>query len=90
MNIDRRAILSLIAMGRITPREAERLLAVSSASDETTVRLVVLFAVVWLLVPHAHEIGTGLSHAVDMVALWVGIAGRHAIALCVDIIGGIL
>jgi len=35
VELDRRAILSLIAMGRITPREAERLLAVP---EEATTR----------------------------------------------------
>ena len=35
MNNERRAILSLIAMGRITPREAERLLACWPDSSET-------------------------------------------------------
>jgi hypothetical protein len=34
MNNERRAILSLIAMGRITPREAERLLACWPDSSE--------------------------------------------------------
>ena len=34
MNRDRRAILSLIALGRITPREAERLLAAWNAGRE--------------------------------------------------------
>lgn len=35
MNTDRRAILSLIAMGRITAAEAERLLAVWNETCET-------------------------------------------------------
>lgn len=88
MNTDRRAILSLMAMGRITPREAERLLAVSSVSDDTTLRLVLLLMLVWLLVPHAHEIVNGLSHAIDAIGLWVFSAGRHAIAVTLNAIGG--
>ncbi len=36
MNTDRRTILSLVAMGRITAAEAERLLAVWNESRETT------------------------------------------------------
>jgi hypothetical protein len=35
MNTDRRVILALIAMGRITPAEAERLLAAWDESFET-------------------------------------------------------
>jgi hypothetical protein len=88
MNTDRRAILSLIAMGRITPREAERLLVVSSGSDDAIVRIVLLCALAWLLVPHAHEIVTGLSHAVDTIALWATTSGRHAVALAIDVFGG--
>ena len=34
MNTDRRTILSLIALGRITPREAERLLMVADEEHE--------------------------------------------------------
>ena len=45
MNSDRRAILSLIAMGRITPREAERLLAILSDWDDAIVRVGVVIAV---------------------------------------------
>lgn len=88
MNNDRRAILSLIAMGRITPRDAERLLAVSSGRDETTVRLAVLLAVMLLLVPHAHQIVTGLSHVIDVISLWASTTGRRAVALAMDVLGG--
>ncbi|MGB6191544.1 MAG: hypothetical protein WBF42_03685, partial [Terracidiphilus sp.] len=63
MDTDRRAILSLIASGRITPREAERLLAVSSGSDEATVRLALFAVMIWLVIPHAHQVIAGVSHA---------------------------
>ncbi len=93
MNTDRRAILSLIAMGRITPQEAERLLVVSSGRDEATVRLVLLLAVVWLLVPHAQQVIAGLSnvmaHAMEMFVLWTSAVGRHAVASAVDLWTGI-
>ncbi len=89
MNTDRRAILSLIAMGRITPREAERLLVVSSGRDEATVRLVLLLAALWFLVPHAPQVITGLSHAMDAIVLWACTIGRHAVALALDVWTGI-
>ncbi len=95
MNTDRRAILSLIAMGRITPREAERLLVVSSGRDEATVRLVLLLAALWLLVPHGQQVITGLTHAMahamDAIVFWACTIGRHAATLTVDVwtdIGG--
>ncbi len=72
MDTDRRAILSLIALGRITPREAERLLAVSSGSDEATVRLVLLAAVLWLVVPHAYQVIAGVSHALVLALNLLG------------------
>jgi hypothetical protein len=90
MNTDRRAILSLIAMGRITPREAERLIAVSSGNDDNVVRLVILLALVWLLVPHAHEIVYGLSHAINAIAMRTLNAGHHAVAMATGFIGEML
>jgi len=87
MNSERRAILSLIAMGRITPREAERLLAVSSGSDETVLRIAVVLAVAWMVVPYAHDFVSGLWHAIGLIAMWASTTGRHAVALAVDLVG---
>jgi hypothetical protein len=58
MNSDRSAILSLVAMGRITSQEAERLLALSREGDDTVLRLALClgFAVVFL--PY---VGNGIS-----------------------------
>ena len=53
MNGERRAILALIAMGRITPSEAERLLAVWNESRETA----------WILIA---SIGLGLLGQVNL------------------------
>ncbi len=88
MNTDRRAILSLIAMGRITPREAERLLAVWSDREEVIVRLAVFLAVAWLIAPHAHVIFAGLLHALEALAPHLLAAGHHAVALVSNGFGG--
>ncbi|HEX4286604.1 MAG TPA: hypothetical protein VHZ28_16040 [Terracidiphilus sp.] len=52
MNSDRHAILSLVAMGRITCREAERLLAVSREGDDTILRLALCLAFAALALPY--------------------------------------
>jgi hypothetical protein len=87
MNSDRRTILSLVALGRITPREAERLLAVWPDEEEFMLRLAVALAVVWMVLPHLveflHAASRGLlallagipvvtHHALSWVALWWG------------------
>ena len=56
MNTDRRAILELIAMGRITPSEAERLLAAWNESRETTWVLIGAFALALIAQLHMHEL----------------------------------
>ena len=52
MDADRGAILSMVATGRITPREAERLLAVWRDGDETILRLALCLAFVGLVLPY--------------------------------------
>ena len=68
MNRDRGFIWNLIAMGRISPKDAERLLALTSDEDDLALRLAVLLAVVWVVVPHVHEVVVSMTHAVGMVA----------------------
>jgi hypothetical protein len=51
MNTDRQTILSLVAMGRITPREAERLLAVWPDGDDAILRLALCLAFAALALP---------------------------------------
>jgi hypothetical protein len=62
MNADRRAILALIAMGRITPVEAERLLAAWNESRETAWILMASFAFAVLTQIHVHELIAMLMH----------------------------
>lgn len=72
MNIDRRAILSLIALGRISPREAERLLAVTSDEDDFILKVAVCVAIAWLALPQVHPLFAGLEHGLGALApaLW--------------------
>ena len=90
MNTDRRAILSLIAMGRITPREAERLLAMSSDWDDSIVRVAVVCAVAWMVVPNVHHMLMGMSQAFDVVGPRLLAAGHHVFTSVSSVFGGAL
>jgi len=83
MNNDRRAILSMVAMGRITPRDAERLIAVSPGSDDALVRLALCLAFAWLVLSQLSGVLAaftrtflallpGTHHAVACVTHWFG------------------
>jgi hypothetical protein len=63
MNTDRQTILSLVATGRITPREAERLLAVwPSGDDDAILRLALCLAFAALALPGLKEMLTEFTH----------------------------
>lgn len=62
MNTDRRAILALIATGRITPAEAERLLAAWNESRETAWILGIGLAVICLAQLNVHSLVPMLVH----------------------------
>jgi hypothetical protein len=62
MNADRRAILALIAMGRITPGEAERLLVAWNESRETGWILVTSLACALLAQINLHQLLPLLMH----------------------------
>jgi hypothetical protein len=85
MNTDRHTILSLVAMGRITPREAERLLAVWPGSDEAIVRLVVCLAFAWLVVSHLADVFAGFTRMILTIAPQL----HHSIAFITHCFGGL-
>ena len=90
MNTDRRAILSLVAVGRITPREAERLLAVWPDGDETILRLALCLAFAALAMPGLKEMLAEITHV--LVALMPGLlaAAHHTLACITSWLVGIL
>ena len=53
---DRRAIFSLIAMGRITPAQAERLLAVANERTEAILALALCVASLFLMQVPRHDL----------------------------------
>jgi len=76
MKKERHAILSLIALGRITPAEAERLLAIcGEGRQELWVFAVCLTACLAQFQP-AHMLLAGglpaLHHAVTAITYWIG------------------
>ena len=68
MNTDRRAILALIAMGRITPAEAERLLAAWNEGRETAWILAASVAFVLQAQLHLHELVPMINHLISTQA----------------------
>jgi hypothetical protein len=62
MNSERRTILALIAMGRITPAQAERLLGSLNEGRETAWILVLCLAYASLAQFHLHEWMPGILH----------------------------
>lgn len=89
MNSDRRTILSLIALGRITPREAERLLALWPDEDEFILRAAVCLAVAWMLLPHLSGILRGAAHTLSALLPQISLTAHHALTCAAPWFGGL-
>ncbi|HVZ82651.1 MAG TPA: hypothetical protein VG893_03170 [Terracidiphilus sp.] len=74
MSRERRAILSLVAAGRITPREAERLMMLADDGDDALLRMAVALAALWLALP---QMGTMFLGAVHAVTAWIQMGGMR-------------
>ncbi len=81
MQRERQTILSLVALGRITPREAERLLAAWNAGQEEmwAIAICAVAGVAQSLPALARTVHTlfpgglqGWQHAIATVAYWMG------------------
>ena len=90
MNTDRRTILSLVAMGRITAAEAERLLAAWNESRETAwiIGLCMVFACLAQL--HLREILPILMHFLGAQIPALAGAVHHALLPIMELWGGLL
>jgi hypothetical protein len=86
MNTDRRAILALIAMGRITPAEAERLLAAWNESRETAWILAAGVGFALLAHLHPHELAPMLKHLISTQVP----ALAHLLGTVIGVMGGLL
>jgi hypothetical protein len=86
MSTDRRAILALIAMGRITPAEAERLLTAWNESQETAWILVASIGFALLAQLHLHEFLPMLKHLISaQIPALANILGTQ-----IGVMGGLL
>jgi hypothetical protein len=90
MNTDRRAILSLVATGRITAAEAERLLAAWNDSRETAWILALGLAFVLLAQVHLRELLPMLMHLFNAQIPALAEAVHHAFSPVTDLLGGLL
>ena len=76
MHRERQAILSLVALGRITPREAERLLAAWNAGREEMwiIGACAVFVLAQSLAPLTHLVQAFLfmHHSMAPIACWIG------------------
>jgi hypothetical protein len=80
MNSDRRTILALIAMGRITPVQAERLLAAVNESRETAWILATCLAMGCLAQLHLHELLPALMHLFNAQVPALAEAVHHVVS----------
>lgn len=87
MNIDRRAILALIAMGRITPAEGERLLAAWNESRETAWILIFSLAIVCLAQLNVNSVLPEVMHLFNAQLPALAEAIERAL---IDPMGGLL
>jgi hypothetical protein len=90
MNTDRRAILSLVATGRITAAEAERLLAAWNDSRETAWILAFGLAVACLAQLHVRELLPILMHFFNAQVPVLAEAVHRALSPITDVLGGSL
>ena len=81
MRSDRGRIWSLLALGRITSREAERLLVLTMDEDDVALRLAVCVAVVWIVAPHLSDLVRGVTQVAQVIAPQVGNAVRSVAEL---------
>ncbi len=88
MNTDRRVILSLVATGRITPREAERLLALTPDAEESVLRLALCLAFAWLALPRITELITETAHTLARMSPAIFSAVHHALACALSSVFG--
>lgn len=72
MDTECSAILSLVANGRVTPREAERLLAAWRDGEDTILRLALCLAFVALLLPDVANAVTAIGQALAALLPAVG------------------
>ena len=87
---DRRAIFSLIAMGRITPAQAERLLAVANERSETVLALAACVVAMLLMQIHQHGVVPEMAHFLRSLMPGVTTAVHQMQNIVTELLGGLL
>ena len=90
MNNDRGTILALIAAGRITPAQAEHLLAAMNETRETIWILGLCLGYACLAQLHLHELVTGFMHFMNTQVPVLAEAMRQALSPMRGEWGGLL
>jgi hypothetical protein len=90
MNTDRHAILSLVATGRITAAEAERLLVAWNDSRETAWILVLCLAFAGLAQIHLPGLFAMLTHFFNAQIPALAGAVNHGLSPITELLGGLL
>jgi hypothetical protein len=85
---DRRAILSLVALGRITPAEAERLLIAWNQGWESVLVCAACIAAVLLAQLDPNQVLPSLVHLAQGLLSGRIISHHHALAVVCRLIGG--
>jgi hypothetical protein len=90
MQTDRRAILSLVALGRITPAEAERLLIAWNQGWESVLVCAACIAAALLAQLDPNQVLPGLVHLAQALISGRVIPLHHALAVVCRLFGGTL
>jgi hypothetical protein len=88
MQNNRRTILSLVAIGRITPVEAERLLIAWNVGGETHWTLVACIVIALLALSNSQQCFPALLHITRV--LLPGLTLHHALAQTIHVLGSFL
>ena len=86
MNNHRRAVLQLVAMGRVTPVQAERLLMALNEGQQSLWALGGCIAVVFLTQLHLQQLLPGLLHAAQALLPFGPGSLHHAPSLIIRIL----
>jgi hypothetical protein len=90
MNTDRRAILSLIAMGRITPAQAERLLVVWNDRSDSAWALVAVVTAALCAQDFSHGFVPEILHGVRSLMPGFVTLAQQTSSILTQLLGGIL
>ncbi len=90
METDRRMILRLVALGRISPMEAERLLIAWNDGRETIWTLAACIAAALFAQPHWQAMLPGLTHVAHYLLPVDSTSVQHLLSLLTHLLGGVL